>query len=148
VNDHPSLNINLCTEGAKGQGLIKELSEVDKFIKVKVIGDAIKLMKKKSYKDKRSEIEGYKCWKRILPSEDCDDLDAFVNGKKIFDKLVSKKGTNMSMTAFCRLHKLKCVSDNIQKVSLEIQYKRILQRANIGFLDLETFFALLEDLAN
>lgn len=44
INDHPSLNINLCLEGEKG--LIKELSEVDKYIKVKVIGDAIKLMRK------------------------------------------------------------------------------------------------------
>lgn len=44
INDHPSLNINLCLEGEKG--LIKEPSEVDRFIKVKVIGDAIKLMHK------------------------------------------------------------------------------------------------------
>ena len=44
INDHPSLNINLCLEGDKG--LIKEPSEVDKYIKVKVIGDAIKLMHK------------------------------------------------------------------------------------------------------
>ena len=44
INDHPSLNIMLCLEGDKG--LIKEPSEVDKFIKCKVIGDAIKLMRK------------------------------------------------------------------------------------------------------
>lgn len=44
INDHPSLNINLCLEGDKG--LIKHPSEVDRLIKTTVIGDAIKLMKK------------------------------------------------------------------------------------------------------
>ena len=44
INDHPSLNINLEKEGDKG--LIKEVSEIDKYIKMKVLGDAIKLMKK------------------------------------------------------------------------------------------------------
>ena len=39
VNDHPSLNIQLCKEGATG--LLKYPSEVDKYIKVKVVGDAI-----------------------------------------------------------------------------------------------------------
>lgn len=39
INDHPSLNINLEKEGEKG--LIKELSEIDKYIKMKVLGEAI-----------------------------------------------------------------------------------------------------------
>ena len=76
VNDHPSLNINLCTEGAKG--LIKEVSEVDRFIKVKVVGDAIKLMKKKSSKENRAALETYRCWHRILPSADSEDINSFV----------------------------------------------------------------------
>lgn len=46
INDHPSLNINLEKEGQKG--LIKEVSEIDKFLKVKILGEAISLMKKKS----------------------------------------------------------------------------------------------------
>ena len=44
INDHPSLNILLTKEGPKG--LLKEPSEVDRFIKMKVVGDAIRLMKK------------------------------------------------------------------------------------------------------
>ena len=48
INDHPSLNILATKEGPTG--LIKEPSEVDKYIKVKVVGDAIKLMSKKSFK--------------------------------------------------------------------------------------------------
>ena len=42
INDHPSLNILMTKEGPTG--LIKEPSEVDRYIKVKVVGDAIKLM--------------------------------------------------------------------------------------------------------
>ena len=45
INDHPSLNIFLEKEGEKG--LIKDPSEIDKFIKMKILGDAIFLMKKK-----------------------------------------------------------------------------------------------------
>ena len=39
INDHPSLNINLEKEGEKG--LIKEISEIDKYIKMKILGEAI-----------------------------------------------------------------------------------------------------------
>jgi D-alanine-D-alanine ligase-like ATP-grasp enzyme len=39
INDHPSMNINLEKEGDKG--LIKEASEIDKYIKMKVLGEAI-----------------------------------------------------------------------------------------------------------
>lgn len=45
INDHPSLNINIEKEGAKS--LLKEVSEIDKYLKVKILGEAIKLMKKK-----------------------------------------------------------------------------------------------------
>lgn len=53
INDHPSLNINLEKDSEAGQH-IKEVSEIDKFVKMKVLGDAIKLMKKKDID--RSEI--------------------------------------------------------------------------------------------
>jgi hypothetical protein len=58
INDHPSLNINLEKEGDKG--LIKELSEIDKLIKMKVLGEAILLMKSK--KIDRMTCESYKSY--------------------------------------------------------------------------------------
>lgn len=45
INDHPSFNINLCKEGPNS--LLKYPSEVDRFIKTKIVGDGIKLMRKK-----------------------------------------------------------------------------------------------------
>jgi hypothetical protein len=49
----------LTKEGAKG--LIKEPSEVDKFIKTTVVGDAIKLMKR--FKgESRAEVDRYRSW--------------------------------------------------------------------------------------
>jgi tubulin polyglutamylase TTLL11 len=43
INDHPSLNIYLEKEICDPN---KEISEVDKYIKMKVLGEAIKFMKK------------------------------------------------------------------------------------------------------
>lgn len=37
VNDSPSMNINICKEGGVGQGLIKEASEVDRYIKSRIL---------------------------------------------------------------------------------------------------------------
>lgn len=71
VNDHPSFNILLTKEGPNC--LIKQPSEVDRYIKVKVVGDAIKLMTNKKLKENRHEISQYGCWHRILPSADEDD---------------------------------------------------------------------------
>jgi tubulin polyglutamylase TTLL11 len=88
INDHPSLNINLEKEGEKG--LIKEPSEIDKFIKVKVLGDAIKFMKSKKGCC-RSETESYKGFIRILPDPEYSSYDAFYQAKEIFDKLSVKK---------------------------------------------------------
>ena len=73
INDHPSLNINIEKEGPKG--LIKEVSEIDKYIKTKILGEAISLMKKKSIV--RSEVETFKGYIRILPNPEFDEYDAF-----------------------------------------------------------------------
>ncbi len=63
INDHPSLNINLEKEGEKG--LEKEVSEIDKYLKTKILGEAIKLMSKGQ--QARREIQTYKGFIRILP---------------------------------------------------------------------------------
>ena len=89
INDHPSLNILLTKEGATG--LLKYPSEVDKFIKVKVVGDAINLMCKKKYKNDRSQIESSGCWHRISPSGDEEDYQTFSKAKYLYEKLLNKK---------------------------------------------------------
>jgi hypothetical protein len=83
INDHPSLNINLEKEGPKG--LIKEISEIDKYLKVKILGEAISLMNKKSIT--RFEVETYKGYIRILPDEGYAGYDAFSRLKDIYNKL-------------------------------------------------------------
>jgi tubulin polyglutamylase TTLL11 len=83
INDHPSLNINLEKEGEKG--LIKEVSEIDKYLKVKILGEAIQLMKKKTLDRMNTEI--YKGWFRILPDGKYDQYDLFYKVKTIFTKL-------------------------------------------------------------
>lgn len=83
INDHPSLNINLEKEGPKG--LIKEISEIDKYLKVKILGEAISLMKKKSIT--RSEVDAYKGYIRILPDAGYNGYDAFSRLKYTYNKL-------------------------------------------------------------
>ena len=71
INDSPSLNINICKEGGRGEGLITLPSEVDRYIKTKVVGSALNMMletkgkSQKSRRAKRSEIQEYECWHRL-----------------------------------------------------------------------------------
>jgi hypothetical protein len=89
INDHPSLNINLCKEGAKG--LEKTASGVDKYIKMKVVGDCIKFMNKHK-KNARPDVDSYRSLQRILPCEEMDDFSIFSEVKTVFDKLTGKRG--------------------------------------------------------
>lgn len=71
INDSPSLNINLTKEGGVGQGLITLPSEVDKYIKSKIVGSTLNMMlKTKSKKrgkrlEKRMGIEKFECWEKM-----------------------------------------------------------------------------------
>ena len=76
VNDSPSMNINICKEGEKGEGLLKEMSEVDKHIKSRILYQTFNLMlkhgfsKNKSTRNKlRSEIDVFDCWHKIEISD-------------------------------------------------------------------------------
>jgi hypothetical protein len=79
---------------------------VDKFIKVKVIGDAIKLMQNHKSSAARSEIETYRCWHRLLPDREMDDLDAYNKAKDIFEALTTKLWVPMNLSAFTKLIKI------------------------------------------
>ena len=115
----------LCKEGPKG--LIKEPSEVDKFIKVKVVGDAINLMNDKSLKADRTKVEKYGCWRRILPSLDDEEYQTFSKAKYLFEKLLNRNGCKtMSLTAFGKLSKIKALKQRVTRVQLDLLYKRIL----------------------
>jgi len=105
---NPSLNINLEKEGDKG--LIKELSEIDKYIKMKILGEAIQLMKKGTLN--RATTDSYKGYSRILPNEELDGgFDCFYNAKKIYDKLVGKRGATMTSSKFTKLAKIKSMTN-------------------------------------
>jgi len=84
INDHPSLNINLNKEGAKG--LITEPSEIDKYIKVKVLGEAIQLLKNHKKADILN-VDSYKGYQRLLPSQEFSEYDTFTQAKVVFDAL-------------------------------------------------------------
>lgn len=141
INDHPSLNINLEKEGDKG--LIKEVSEIDKYLKTKVLGEAIKLMSKGP--DKRGTLESYKGFMRILPDPEYEEYNAFAQAKIIFRKLLGKPGNSLSMNRFAALSKLpKMTNDKMQKPHYEIAYKRITQQAGVHKMTLEIFFGALD----
>jgi tubulin polyglutamylase TTLL11 len=79
VNDHPSLNIFLAYLD-EDEGPVKLPSEVDRYIKTKIIGDAIKLMKKYK-KNVRHGVKKYKCWHSLLPCEEAEYFDSFIRLK-------------------------------------------------------------------
>ena len=106
INDHPSLNINLEKEGDKG--LIKEVSEIDKYIKVKILGEAIKFMKKKNID--RSSVEKFKGYHKLLPSNEYEGFDSFYQAMRIFNHLVGKKANFITMSKFAKLAKFKNLS--------------------------------------
>jgi hypothetical protein len=88
VNDHPSLNIFLSYQDEDGP--VKLPSEVDRFIKTKIIGDSIKLMKKYK-KNVRHGIKKYRCWHALLPCEEAEYFDSYIRLKQLFDRLIGKK---------------------------------------------------------
>lgn len=146
VNDHPSLNILLTKEGPNG--LLKFPSEVDKFIKTKVVGDAISLMRQSKHKSDRGQVQQHGCWQRILPSVDDEEYLTFSKAKFIYEMLQGRKGTStMSQTGFNKLAKIGPLKSKIQRVQLDLLYRRVLVTNNSQLMDLNTFFDAMEELA-
>lgn len=123
--------------------MIKEVSEIDKFIKTKILGEAISLMKKKSLL--RDDVESYKGWIRILPDSQYDEYDAFCKAKRIFNKLQGIKSSTISLNKFANLSKYEgMTNEKLMKANYEIIYKRITQQTDQAKMSLETFFSALE----
>jgi hypothetical protein len=53
----------------------------------------------------------------------------------------------MSLSCFTKLARIKILRNKIPKPSMEILYKKMVQRSNVGTMDLEHFFSALEQLA-
>lgn len=138
VNEHPSLNINLCLEGDKG--LIKHASEVDRHIKTTVVGDAIKLMKK-YHAEQRSEIEAYRGWRRILPDYSEQKLSLFADVKTVFDSLLGctsavQNGTiSLTSQQFCKLAKSKGMPDRTQLELLFVKVSKAHKMSMDNFIE-------------
>ena len=118
------MNILQAKEGQNNTSM-KIPSEVDKYIKVKVVGDAIKLMRMKIYKEDRGQITKFGCMRRILPSGEEEDYQTFSKAKYLYEKLLNRKGAHMTLTAFGKLSKIKLLKPKVNRVSLDLLYKRI-----------------------
>jgi hypothetical protein len=58
-----------------------------------------------------TEVDRYKGWIRLLPSNEFEGYDSFYKAKKIYDKLASKKGATISSSKFSKLAKIKGMSN-------------------------------------
>jgi len=114
INDSPSMNMNLNKEGGKGEGLITHKSEVDKYIKTRVLSQAFKLMLKNSKLDskdkryqKRSEIEEHDCWVKLEMAEFREKYNTYMFAAQIFDKACGVSGGQMELSCskFSKLSK-------------------------------------------
>ena len=98
---------------------------------MKVVGDALELMLDDNFKNDRSVIQKYGCWKRILPSGDEDEFMMFCKAKYLYERLLSRKGANtMSLTVFGKLVKMTFFKQRVTRVSLDLLYKRVIQAKN------------------
>ena len=110
INDSPSLNINLCKEGGKGEGLIKLDSEVDKHIKTKIVGTALKMLVQTKKKDRqarlqtRFELDSYKCWQRLPTDQYFEMYRPYLLAACTFMKL-SGKDEFLTCSKFSKLSK-------------------------------------------
>ena len=66
------------------------VSEVDKYIKTKVVGDALDLMLESKYRNDRSKVKSHGCWKRILPSGEEDEFMTFCKAKYLYERLLNR----------------------------------------------------------
>jgi len=67
INDHPSFNILTCKEFMGCRHLNCPISEVDLYVKQRVMTDAIKLAFKGRNNDNIAEIDSYRSLERIFP---------------------------------------------------------------------------------
>jgi hypothetical protein len=91
INDHPSLNIFL-EKDYMGGGMGKTLSKIDVYVKKTIIGDSIRLAKKKS--SVLSDIERFRSLEKIYPNT--EDPSRNVNDtlqtlRRVFYDLASLK---------------------------------------------------------
>ena len=77
------MNIMQASQGYTGQP--RFVSEVDKYIKMMVVGDALELMLDDNFKSDRSVVQKYGCWRRILPSGDEDEFMTFCKAKYLYE---------------------------------------------------------------
>ena len=84
INDHPSMNIYL-EKDFMGGGVEKTISEIDLYVKKRVVGDSIKLVKKsKENTARRSE---FRSLSRIYPNTDDESAEVAVvltDARKLF----------------------------------------------------------------
>ena len=106
-------------------------------------------MRKKKHKADRSAIERFGCWKRILPSDDDEEYLTFTKAKYLFDRLMNKKGASaMTLVCFGKIAKISCLKNLINRVQIDLLYKRVTQMNKTSQMDLNTFFDAMEELAN
>jgi len=136
------MNINLNKEGPKG--LITEPSEIDRYIKVKILGEAIQLVKNHK-KAEICELDSYLGYQRLLPSQEFAEYSTFTQAKRVFDALAGQSGQNLTISKFGKMAKVPgMTSDTFMKPHFDITFKHIISQKNASTMDLDIFFDALE----
>lgn len=94
INSTPSLNIEICKEGATG--LIKNPSEVDRFIKTKILGDAIDFA--------RTKGKNLGCYTQIAPNDELEQYNILMQIYQAFN-LVKGRNDKLGLSQFGKMSK-------------------------------------------
>lgn len=108
INDHPSFNILTCKEFMGCRHLNCPISEVDLYVKKRVMTDAIKLAFKSRNHESIQDIDSYRSLERIFPLEQ-DSFSQVYEGmtalRQFFAKLSGRSEYTLKSSQFESLHK-------------------------------------------
>lgn len=151
------MNINICKEGDKGEGLISNVSEVDKYIKGRILNQTFNLMLKNGFGKKRetrnqlrSQIETFDCWHKLDMQDYLDSNMSVMRAAQIFQNLDKGKSSEfLSCMKFSKLYKYKH-NKNFGQTHYELLYKKMTNAygGQNTQMPLELFFYALMELAD
>jgi len=150
INGNPSLNIEHELEQTMDKRKAPTIiSPVDKFVKEKVMEDAILISRKKP--EKQARIQKYGSYEIVYNSEDSayKEKQLFKDILTIFGKLSGTRyKTHLVSGKFVKLASLPgMVSDKLCKADYDILYKKIVQQSEDKQMSFATFIMAIETLA-
>lgn len=148
INANPSLNIG--HEDQTDPKAKEIISPVDKYVKEKVVEDALLIVKKSV--EKQADLEKYRSYERIYSSEDgsFSEMELFKDILDIFGKLSGVKfKTHMTSSKFRKLGAIAgMTNENLVKAHYDIIYQKLVRGSDDNQMNFEVFIQAIEEITS